>query len=569
MRAACVCACCLSHVCALQDLQDMVLRCLEEANKQGLRSIVFPSLGTGNLGFPPVESARLMFAAALDFSKRYPGGSLTEIRFAIFDQTILSQFHAEAARHMLPAADEVLELPPNPPPVQTANPSADAEFSDPVYIQQRGDILCGTAGNSSLQVFLLKGDITRETNSDAVVVSVQDTLDMKAGAVSSKIAEAAGNKCRQECAAISKKSGRLPPGAVAVVDGGRFVKNILLAVCPSSHAGQDALAATVQRALEEAEKCQASTVSFPAMGTGILGYQHSVSAEAMLTAISNFAPTARYVKQIRLILFDDASMDPFQQEFNEVLFNITLAHDSSGDGFLSRAVNFLGLSSRPNPQAPSTATSSTGVAQKAEGPVVLAIYGKTQASVRAVKEEVSSFCKDRYQSVEVKKSGIGQMNDSDHARLIQLMERFPVHVKVTGNCITISGDTMSVASVRGEVLEITVEASERQRREQHAMHISKLATWKYQTIGTTISKEYDLLVNADIEDAYQLYDQQVLGASTKVRIPGGNRWEIDFPTMKELHADGLYASVERIDHNKKGNIVLTFFSVFVLLQSYL
>ena len=397
------------------------------------------------------------------------------------------------------------------------------------------EVIVTATTNAGLKVKVVKGDITQHPCDAAVNVANDEMKHI--GGLALAFLRAGGKSIQDECDKYRQRYGKLPAGDAFCGSAGSLkCKWLIHAVGPKYHGGsareETTLASAVSRSLEEATKKGCATVAIPAISTGMFGYPLEYAVQTILQAAVVFFNGAKTfcIKEVHFVDMDDKVVNMFKKLIVE---------------------NFA----RDQVQVPSTTTPSTGIAQKAEGPVVFAIYGKTQESVRAVKEEVSSFCKDRYQSVEVKKSGIGQMNDSDHARLIQLMERFPVHVKITGNCITISGDTMSVVSVRGEVLEITVEASERQRREQHTMHISKLATWKYVTIGTTISQEYDLLVNADIEDAYQLYDQQTRGALTKVRIPGSNRREIDFPTMKELHAYRLYASVERIDHNKKGNIV--------------
>ena len=56
------------------------------ADRAGMKSIALPAIGTGGLGYPPNEVARLMFQAAISFSKKNPTGPLTDIRFVQYDQ---------------------------------------------------------------------------------------------------------------------------------------------------------------------------------------------------------------------------------------------------------------------------------------------------------------------------------------------------------------------------------------------------------------------------------------------------------------------------------------------------
>lgn len=48
----------------------MIQTCLDTAEKRRLRSIAFPAIGTGNLGFPRSRVASLMFEEVLKFRNR-------------------------------------------------------------------------------------------------------------------------------------------------------------------------------------------------------------------------------------------------------------------------------------------------------------------------------------------------------------------------------------------------------------------------------------------------------------------------------------------------------------------
>jgi len=56
---------------SLQILFDAVLECLKLAASRKHKSISFPAIGTGNLGFGEDESAQIMSQAVADFTRSY------------------------------------------------------------------------------------------------------------------------------------------------------------------------------------------------------------------------------------------------------------------------------------------------------------------------------------------------------------------------------------------------------------------------------------------------------------------------------------------------------------------
>lgn len=57
--------------------------CLDEAEDQGLISITFPAIGTGNLGFPKDLVASLMLDEVLKFSSKKNPKHLKEVVFIL------------------------------------------------------------------------------------------------------------------------------------------------------------------------------------------------------------------------------------------------------------------------------------------------------------------------------------------------------------------------------------------------------------------------------------------------------------------------------------------------------
>lgn len=58
----------VSVIHSLQVLYDSVTDCLQNASKNRYKSIAFPAIGTGNLGFDKKEVAAIMADAVVDFA---------------------------------------------------------------------------------------------------------------------------------------------------------------------------------------------------------------------------------------------------------------------------------------------------------------------------------------------------------------------------------------------------------------------------------------------------------------------------------------------------------------------
>ena len=64
---------------------EAVVRLLAEAEKQGIKTIAMPELGTGIIGYLTQEqSARTIFAAVNQFSLHYPNTAINTVKLVIF-----------------------------------------------------------------------------------------------------------------------------------------------------------------------------------------------------------------------------------------------------------------------------------------------------------------------------------------------------------------------------------------------------------------------------------------------------------------------------------------------------
>ena len=72
----------------IQNLSEVVTKCLTKASKKGCVSIVFPALGTGNLNYPAHETARIMLETIDTFQQSNPSTSLRDVRIVVFAEAV-------------------------------------------------------------------------------------------------------------------------------------------------------------------------------------------------------------------------------------------------------------------------------------------------------------------------------------------------------------------------------------------------------------------------------------------------------------------------------------------------
>jgi O-acetyl-ADP-ribose deacetylase (regulator of RNase III) len=70
----------------LQSLAGLVNKCLTLASGYNCKSIVFPALGTGNLRYPPAETAHIMLDTINNFLRTNPSTSLNDVRVIVYQK---------------------------------------------------------------------------------------------------------------------------------------------------------------------------------------------------------------------------------------------------------------------------------------------------------------------------------------------------------------------------------------------------------------------------------------------------------------------------------------------------
>ncbi|NIM96568.1 MAG: Appr-1-p processing protein [candidate division Zixibacteria bacterium] len=157
-----------------------------------------------------------------------------------------------------------------------------------------------------IRIKLIQGDIT-EQEVDAVVNAANDHLWMGAG-VAGAIKRKGGTEIEKE--AMSK--GPIPVGEAVITSAGNLKAKYVI---HAAIMGQDLTTseeyinnATIN-SLERAEELRISSIAFPAFGTGVGGFPIDECARIMLDAVRDFTKRAKYLDEVRFVLFDETIYD--------------------------------------------------------------------------------------------------------------------------------------------------------------------------------------------------------------------------------------------------------------------
>lgn len=158
------------------------------------------------------------------------------------------------------------------------------------------------------------GDITKE-DVDAIVNAANSSL-LGGGGVDGAIHRAAGPELDEACRAL----GGCPEGGAKVTPGFELpARWIIHAVGPRWRGGSqgegERLAGCYRNALARADEVGATTVSFPAISTGIFGYPLDAATDI---AVETVRSTPTSVTTVRFVCFDDTTLRAYRERLEQV-----------------------------------------------------------------------------------------------------------------------------------------------------------------------------------------------------------------------------------------------------------
>lgn len=172
--------------------------------------------------------------------------------------------------------------------------------------------------SSSTRIAAVRGDITRVADVDAIVNAANTSL-LGGGGVDGAIHRAAGPGLLAECRTL----GGCETGDAKITAGhGLTVPHVIHTVGPVWAQGRAAekdrlLASCYRRSLEIAHAAGLSRIAFPSVSTGVYRFPLERAARIAVAAIRETVERLGGVDEVRMVLFDDATLAAYERAIGE------------------------------------------------------------------------------------------------------------------------------------------------------------------------------------------------------------------------------------------------------------
>ena len=158
---------------------------------------------------------------------------------------------------------------------------------------------------------VVQGDIA-DQEVDAVVNAANNHLWMGAG-VAGAIKRKGGIAIEREAMAQGPvKIGNAVITSAGSLKAGHVIHAAVMGQDLQTSA--DVIRTATGNSLKLAEHHQLASMAFPALGTGVGGFSLDLCASIMLEEDVVFLPGAKFVREVRFVLFDFAAREIFEQE---------------------------------------------------------------------------------------------------------------------------------------------------------------------------------------------------------------------------------------------------------------
>ncbi|KAM5152441.1 protein mono-ADP-ribosyltransferase PARP14-like [Mantella aurantiaca] len=461
-------------------LRRIVTECLITTEEKKFRSITIPAMGTGILEFPKNTVATLMFEEILEFSSKNQLQYLKQVDFMLHpsDTDTIKAFTTELEKKTNTGGQKKDDKPH----------SLFGNVKSPAQ-----DVYEMKIGSVTYQV--KTGDITKET-CDVIINSTNDTFNLKTG-VSKAILEGAGPNIESECA----MHGLLPNNGYVVTQGGNLnCKNIIHV------AGQTKpplIMQAISNALNMCEKQQATSVAFPAMGTGAGSVSSVAVADAFLDAVVDFvkSKSALTVQDVTVVIFQKQMLKDFHDSMKK-----KEPPPAAKQSWFSTITSFLGLS-----QSKNTADAKEEEEEEEEHkifelreniePAVIHLCAESRESVKDASDWLHDLITKDQNDTAITDDWIQYLDDKDHDILAQLQRKNSVYINFDApqSTIKVEGRTKDVLEVSNKIQDMIKGVRYKKTREREAEMYSNVVEWGYYQ-GTNFVP-FDTMTNLEMEKA--------------------------------------------------------------------
>ncbi|XP_061194487.1 protein mono-ADP-ribosyltransferase PARP14-like [Saccostrea echinata] len=281
-------------------LREAVFKSLEVTSENGFTSIAFPALCTGVFGYPMREATRVIVVAVKDFFSGNSGSPVEAVYLCDVSAGTVEGFVRAMKKELKDVKVKSSES-------RSSGSSSKWKTSSGPVPAERKSFKPSPVEAGNITVRVITGQIAKQ-KVDVIVNTTSKDLKLGNGAVSASLLKAAGSSIQQECDQNYPRG--IQHGDIAVTSGGNLSCQF---ICHGSLPGWDQqgqalkiLRTFLEKCLNHVDSNRLSSVAFPAMGTGNLGYPRDTVAKEMFDAVHNFGSNnpSTTISDVRFVLYD-------------------------------------------------------------------------------------------------------------------------------------------------------------------------------------------------------------------------------------------------------------------------
>ena len=503
-------------------------KCMKECDRRGASTIIFPAIGTGNLGFPVDTAAHIMVNEVCDYLQKNKCKALSMVYFIIYMDNMYRTFYNELQKRKQDIGSVAIK----PAHKAKAVKKGKKKTRGCRHEHKRQQILCVQDDNgdhplglgNGITVQIIKGDITTE-NTDAIVNSTNREMVLRDG-VAAALAKRAGPALQKACNEVKpKKKQSLSDGKVIVTRPGNLQCKRVFHIFFRKEYFVTIIIACIEKAIE----LRYSSIAFPGIGTGMERVPPDNAAKEMIKALQQCKAPSNLL--VRIILIDDKVYKAF----------IAVQKDQQMTWYqrAGRAVkNWMPWGQRDKEDE---------MEEENTTDVEIRIFGETKERVDSAEKSLYTLINKQFITEEMEDEKICLLSSGEEdflwgeARRMQLMFRIDRNL----NSIELKGSKESIAEmkakIQGALRQVEMEASKKAQAET----MMKTVQWKRQDSTET---DYEPETNLEIEQWYH----KGKPTYTFNNSVSGEHFTINFSTMEETdHAMGdNKCKVKRITKGK-------------------
>ncbi|XP_071753936.2 protein mono-ADP-ribosyltransferase PARP9 isoform X2 [Centroberyx gerrardi] len=284
------------------QLAEAVRSILAIVEKHGLQSVAIPALSSGLFNFPLPRCAEIIVTTLKKYyDQKKPGHLPSEILLVNHDEPSVSEME-RACRKTLANTHMSYS--------QAAGSQGKGAAKTPETAVQIGKV----------SLILKKGRI-EEQQTDVIVNTTSQNLNLSAGDISKALLERAGYKMQNEMDQYKKSYLTGQTNMPHIIPSKPYdlkCKQVYHTVCPQEgdKAAQKSLSTIIYNCLTRAAAARHGSIAFPAIGTGNLNFSKRDAAKIMTHAASHFAQTASDRMDIHFVIYppDKDTFKAFEDE---------------------------------------------------------------------------------------------------------------------------------------------------------------------------------------------------------------------------------------------------------------